>query len=520
MYPTSPTYDSAVYATARSVTGKVAFAIVDTTAAGDVSSITVTTQAAISNKDQSANGNLDPTYNLATWEVDRFRLDGSFSFPDSTLANNGEVGYISDAFCNLSRVWTANPTITVQFTGDHSSAGISVVFDEVNNEYAEDFTITIYDSSNTIIETLTVTANTDSIYSHIENFSNYRKVELEIQKWNVADRRARVLEIAFGVVQVYTDESLIRMSLIEDMDLITGTLPSPEFKFTVDNSSKLFNILNPTGFYFFLQQRQPILAKLGVDIGGGFSYSVPLGNFQLVEWVSDEGTLTASFTARTNLDTMANFDYEQLTTNSQSLYDLAEDLFTTCGITNYSIDTALQSITTNSMAKKTTCRNALQMVAIAGEANIFVTRNNTITIKQLTLGTSNDRINFDNAYKEPEIKLDPIVKQVDVTHWSNLSTSAISSVTSSATAGDVLKIENNTFINNGTRATAVANWILSQKNNRAEYRINWRGNPAQELADVIDIENAYTTDKKGYIIKNDIRYEGYLSAVTNAKGAI
>jgi hypothetical protein len=172
------------------------------------------------------------------------------------------------------------------------------------------------------------------------------------------------------------------------------------------------------------------------------------------------------------------------------------------------------------MAKKTTCRNALQMVAIAGCANIFVTRGNVITLKQLTLGTADDRIDFDNTYTEPEITLDPIVKQVDVTHWSNLSTSAVSTVTSSATAGEVLKLENNTFINNGTRATAVANWILAQKGNRAGYKINWRGNPAQELGDVIDIENSYTADKKGYITKNDIRYEGYLSSVTEAKGAI
>ena len=520
MYPTSTLYKTAVYATARTVAGKVTFAIVDTTAIGDISSITVTTQAAISDKDQVANGVRDITYNLITWETDRFKLDGSFSFPDSTVANNGEVGYISNELSNASRQYSVNPTITILFTGNHSSAGLSVEFDEVNNEYAEDFIIRTYNSSNVLLNTVTVTANTKALYTYIGNLNNYRKVEVEIQKWSKVDRRARVLEIDFGVIQVYTDDSLIRMSLVEDMDLITGTLPSPEFKFTVDNSAKLFNILNPTGFYAYLQERQPITAQLGVDIGGGFFEWVPLGEFLLLEWVSDEGTLTASFTARTNLDLMANFDYERLTTNSQSLYNLAVSLFTTCGITNYSIDTALQSITTNSMAKKTTCRNALQMVAIAGEANIFVSRDNTITLKQLTLGTADDRIDFDNTYQEPEITLDPIVKQVDVTYWTDLSTSAVSTVLSSATVGEVLKLENNTFINNATRGTAVANWILAQKGNRAKYRINWRGNPAQELADVIDIENAYTTDKKGYITKNDIRYEGFLSSVTEAKGAI
>ncbi len=108
MYPTSTLYDSAVYATARTVAGKVTFAIVDTTAIGDISSITVTTQAAISSKDQVANGVRDITYNLITWETDRFRLDGSFSFPDSTVANNGEVGYISNELSNSSRQYSVN----------------------------------------------------------------------------------------------------------------------------------------------------------------------------------------------------------------------------------------------------------------------------------------------------------------------------------------------------------------------------------------------------------------------------
>jgi hypothetical protein len=518
MYATSTAYDSAVYAPERTVKGRVTFAITDLTAVNDVLSVSSTTQLAFSDRNQVANNKRSGTYNYVTWEPDRFALDGSFSFPDTS--GNGEVGFISDALCNALGVFTVNPLVTITFNNNHSSAGLSVSFDTLNNEYAVDFTLRTYNASNVVLNTVNVTNNTNAVYTYIGDLNAYRKVEIEVLKWSVGNRRARVVEVDFGVVQVYTDENLIRLSMIEEMDLITSQLPSPEFKFTVDNSAKLFNILNPTGFYSFLQQRQPINAELGVDIGGGVISWVPLGDYLLWEWVSDEGSLTASFTARTNLDLMANFTYERTSALSQSLHALAVSVFSTCGITNYSIDSALLSITTNSLANKTTCRDILQMIAIAGRANIYVTRDNVITLKQISLGTSDDRIDFDNMQSESEITLDPIVKQVDVTYWSNLSTSGISTVTSSANIGNVLKLDNNTLINNSTQATAVANWILAQKNYRTEYRVNWRGNPAHELADTVDIENSYGADKQAYIVKNDIRYEGYLSAVTNAKGAV
>ncbi|WP_135553232.1 hypothetical protein [Paenibacillus cymbidii] len=523
MYPVSPAFQAAVYAPSRRVAGKVTFDISDVTAAGDVSNITVTTQAtAISDKAQLIDKDRNATYNLATLETDRFRLDGSFSFADDAApANNAERGYVSDALCDSDGEFASHPTITITFGSTHSSVGLTITFDAFNGEYATDFIVTAYDASNVVIDTVTVTGNTSTQPKPLGQLLNYKKIVVEIVKWSVGDRRARVLEIDFGIVEVYTDDNLISMGLIEEMDMSGSKLPSPEFDFTVDNSDRAFNILNPTGFYKYLQQRQQVIAELGVDIGGGLIEYVPLGNYLLWEWTSDEGSLTASFTARTNLDLMANFDYENGTPDSQSLADLAESLFALCGIPNYSIDPALAGITTNSLAKKTTCKNALQMVALAGCANIFVTRDNTITLRCLSLGDPDDVVTLDNMYAEAQIELEKIVKQVAVTYWTDLDTSSVSTVTAAGVdVGDVLKLEGNTFINSSGRATAVANWLLAQKAYRAKYAINWRGNPAQELVDVILIENTYGSSMSAFITKTDLTYKGYLRAKTEAHGVV
>lgn len=521
MYQVSDNYKAAVYAPTRTARARVTFDISDTTAAGDVSSITTTSQASVSDKSQLINKKREQSYNLATFEPNRFKLDGSFSFPDDTLSNNKEVGFCSSNLCGADGSFSIYPSITFNFNGNHSSMGLTITFDAIGGEYATDFNISAYDSSNAVISSVDIMGNTLIQCTPTGQLYNYKKVVLTIKKWSVSYRRARVLEVDFGIVRVYQDNNLIKMSLIEQLDLTTSTLPSAEFKFTVDNANREFNILNPSGFYKYLQQRQQVIAEIGIDTVVKTEY-IPLGNYLLKDWTSDEGSLTASFTAGTNIDLMSGFDYENLTAKSSySLYQMTVDIFALCGITNYSIDTALQSIATNALVKKTNCKSVLQMIAIAGCANIYVTRDNTIMIKvsPAALGNNIDELTLDNMYEEPKIQLDSIVKSIAVTYFTNLSTSYITTVTNSGiTAGDTLKLENNTLINTAAQATNVANWLLIQKSYRAIYSVNWRGNPAHELNDVDLIDNSYGNSKKASITKIELDYQGYLSGKTEARG--
>jgi hypothetical protein len=74
------------------------------------------------------------------------------------------------------------------------------------------------------------------------------------------------------------------------------------------------------------------------------------------------------------------------------------------------------------------------------------------------------------------------------------------------------------LINDSTRATAVANWIIAQKNNRATYTINWRGNQAHEMNDVVAIGNSYGSNMNAYVTRTNLTYQGYVQATTEAKG--
>lgn len=511
-------FKNSIKADVRRIKARVTFDISDVTARGDVGSIVTTEQSILSDKQQLINTLREQTNNIATFEPDRFRLDGSFSFADDVIANNGEMGFVSSNLSDTSGVFALQPTLTFTFGTTHSSAGITVTFDTYNDEYASEFTINAYNASNALIVTKSVVGNESNQIPVIGNFYLYKKIEVIITKWSKPFRRARVVEVDFGIVKIYTDKNLIRMDYIEEMDIVSKSLPSGELMYTVENADRAFNILNPDGFHKFLQQRQTVTAEIGVVVGTTTEY-VKLGNFYLMEWTSDEGSLTASFTARNVIDLMSSYDYENLVAKtSYNLYQMAEAIFAICGITDYEIDIALQSITTKGLIKKNNCRNILQMIAVAGMSNVFVNRSGKLIIKQMVFGTEVDIIDMDNMYKEPQIKLDKIVKDVEVKYYSDISTSLIT-VVSNVSEGEAIKVDN-TLINTLAHADDVANWILIQRAYRAIYKANWRGNPAHELMDMVVIEDSYNLNKKSIITSIDISYQGYLEGKTESRGLI
>jgi hypothetical protein len=463
----------------------------------------------------------DGTYQLeGVWIDPIWHTSAAKTF---TLLNGLESG-LAELEINIagySRPVQAPVTLTVEFNGVHSSAGITVTFDSVLGEYAIDYDVEAYDYNGALITKVSIVNNTEIIHQAIGQLYGYKKLVITVKKWSKPYRRARILEVDFGIVKIYTDDNLIRLNLVEDLDLTSGQIPSAEFRFEVDNADRAFNILNPTGFYKYLQERQSIYASVGIEHDDGSVNFIPLGEYFLADWTSKEGALTATFTALTILDIMASYPYENIDAREISLKQLAEEVFAICKVTPYEIDSSLDSVMTNGLVKRTDCKTVLQMIAIAGCANIIIARTGVIKlVKADTIGEAVDSITFDNVYNEPQIELGKIVKTAEVTYWEDLEKSSIvSEVVTGINEGETLSLTENTLINTASRALMVANWLLYQRNNRrAKYSINFRGNPTHELADVVEIENSYGTDKKALITKLDMSYEGYFNAKVEAKG--
>jgi hypothetical protein len=380
-----------------------------------------------------------------------------------------------------------------------------------------------YDATEAVVDRVLIEGNTDVIRQVFGQLDGYKQLVIRILRWSVPNRRARVMEVDFGIVRQYGDDDLVSARLIEDMDITSGQLPSPEFSFTVDNSGKEFNILNPTGFYLYLQEWQPVTVTMGVKVNGSYR-QMPVGEFYLMDWTSEAGSLTASFTARTALERLGTIEYEQLDSRPQSLADLAEEVFTLAGFDTfrYAIDPALADVQTLGLVDRTDCKTLLQMIALAGRCVVYVSRSGAVTLKRIgSEDDAADRIDFDVMYDEAKVALSRIVRAVEVNYWTDSETSKTYSTDVPYLAlGDTLKVEDNKLINSEQHAAEVATWLLAQAGKRATHDVNWRGDPAHELGDVVAIENVFGEDKGAMITKQEIEYAGYLSARTEARGAV
>lgn len=414
MLPVSQDFLDNMIASSRKTYGKIKFKILDVDASDDVT-ITVTDIEPISNIN-NINNELDGVAkNYATFETDRWMLDGSMTLiPDDGPYD--DIGWWSNILSDSNKLITPNISITCQFINNvHSTIGLTILFDTTNDEWAEEFDIKYYNESNVLIDTISVTNNLLSFYVSETPITDFKKIEIVIKKWSLPIRRARVEEVVFGIVNIYdNDNGLVSFKVLEEVDLLSSRVTTNELSFTIDNSKSKYNILNPDGIYTYLQEQQKIEAYLGSMVNGVIEY-IPLGEFFLIEWQTDKKKLEATFIGYDKI-VLLDKEYNTSIYGLITLYDLAIDILTIAGLTSedYYIDPLLSSISTTAYLPICTCKEALRYVAVAGQCLFYCDRTNTIQLKRYIPNSSGLTIDFDNAYTSPEITLSKPVKNVIV----------------------------------------------------------------------------------------------------------
>lgn len=532
-----------IYATERTLQAKVSFEILDVKAYEDAT-FSVSSEAEISRLNQAINKIRDMSYKYATFERDYFRLDGTFVLPPRENEGDGELGWWTNEVSNELGIFPTRPQITFTFDDTHSSIGLTLTFDKKTNEYATDFRIEAYGASGELIAAESVTGNNNPVYYFQRPLDNYTRIVITIIKWVNPFRRARLVEVDFGVVQEYTGDKLISLKILEEMDLLASTAPSNQMTFTLDNSDQYFNILNPNGVYRFITPNQEMSAQLGLLIGESKFEWLPMGKFFLTDWTVEEGAMTSTFVGRDIFTKLELTEYTNLLQNT-NLYDLAIDVLTEAKVERFVIDESLKLIPTIGFTEKKKVREALQMIAIAGKSVVRQGRDGSVilekfeeltyetgyvtwtgqefagmTTPQVYIDYTFQQIDFDNAYEIPKITLGESVKELTfkVTEAGG-TTFDVKIINAMVKEGIGYEI-NNPLINTEEHALDVSEWQFKFYNFIADYQANWRQNPALECGNVILVEDRFGNKKKARITKNEFMFEGYLQGITEAKGGI
>lgn len=188
-----------------------------------------------------------PPHSLyASGEYNRTPLDGR------ALVNGraGQVyGYLSNALSDRDGLFAAD-AVHLSCTRDGGNISVlTVCFDPAGGEYAIDFDVTIdgASSTETYHQEWHVRDNDQSIVYITGIKAAYDTVTVAVSRWSHPFRRARIREIANGVLFEATGDSLYSCSLIAESDPTNQSIPTGECTLTCPDPLGMFDPANPAG---------------------------------------------------------------------------------------------------------------------------------------------------------------------------------------------------------------------------------------------------------------------------------
>jgi hypothetical protein len=512
---TSPEFKQAIYAPERRTAARVVFSLADPEAV-DGATTTLPPGAPISRPEQVINGRWDTSRKYATYEPDYWLLDGSFVIPpDTGELPLDELGWWSDELCDDQGEFAAPLTITVNLASSVDAPGLSIAFDRATGEHAADFDLVINGTA-----THQIRGNTRALFALWEELGGITEVQLIIHRWATGQRRARVSEILIGPVEEFGPEEITELTYLAEIDPTGATAPAGELTFTVDNSDKRFNLLNPTGLSTYLRERQRITSQIGVEVSGAFEW-VDMGVHYLREWQSDEGALTASFTARDRLDLLDQGSYSATYATATTLHDVALDVLQYAGVpsVSYELPAFLAGITTTGQLKDVSPRQALLFVAQAAQSILLVDRSDKLHFVRLPIEPEAvDTITYDRAFIKPRIEQETPLGSVLVDIYDSSGQAVDTHEADTGQAGETRHVRN-PLITSQAVAQDVAQWVITASSYRHLYTADWRQNPALEPGDAVTIQDDYGQNLTSLVTQQDLEFDGALRGTTRTRGS-
>lgn len=306
----------------------------------------------------------------ATYEQNFFRADGSMYFPPegawamyqgvATSAIAGYIKFVFDKPCDIRG-------ITLKFYDD----AIPLAFTISNGTTAGTHTYT-YSASD---------VDVNGNWSCNDDFLRSTYITITPSSLKGGSQRTRIQRILFGKGFYFSDKDLLSTSYSSTVAHLSDNLPTTTFSFTIDNTDKKFSADDPNSYVHFLQEQQEVDFDYGRELPDGSIYTIKGGKTYLKTWSNDDQKATFNTVGYLEfMDTTykgGTYDPE----TQKSLYDLAVDVFRDAQITNYQIDSFLQSVKTYNPLPIEKHKNLLQLIANAGMCIFYEDRDGTLTIK-------------------------------------------------------------------------------------------------------------------------------------------
>ena len=310
---------------------------------------------------------------IAYLEKDYFLLDGTFIFPDAN--GSYDVGWESASIADING--NINDYIEYAFNNLHDSYGIQITFP---SECAADTFTIEYFNGDSLVGANTVTSNTAENYANYDVRMQWDRVRITFTKVN-PQQRARLLRIVFGINELYDEDMLISVSASRTTDLTGDYDDSGEFTFQYFNDGR-FNVQSINDLPIGMQEGLKVVIYIRKK---GSNEYVTFGNYYSESTNVEENGNVITVRGYDELYSLGESTYRNgiVYTGGRSLYDWAQEVAADAGIV-LTIDDAFKDIISTGYITEVPHREALRLIAEAGNGILVVDANGNIALKKHT----------------------------------------------------------------------------------------------------------------------------------------
>lgn len=308
---------------------------------------------------------------------DYMTLEWNYSILNGTMQhmpdNLVSAGYpvFSEEMSDASGEYEQEHDFVAQFTGPHSSAGISFSF---VGDFPKEITVTWYKQNGAVLIEKVFQPDKKNYFCEYK-VEDYYKVAASFSGSVTPYRFLKIQNVEYGYELIFSSSSIREAKVLEEVDPISAELRINTLDFTVYDPNREFNILNQKGKYSLFQSRQEIRAR---EIVNGFS--IDMGTFYL-ESKESQNEVEISFHAVDGLGIIdkTNFVKGKIYTNV-TVQAIIDEIMASAGWEKYEISNELKNVRLSGYIGICSHREALQQVAFALRALVDCSRTNLIRI--------------------------------------------------------------------------------------------------------------------------------------------
>ena len=226
-----------------------------------------------------------------------------------------------------------------------------------------------------------VTGNNKSKYVCDEVFKGTTTLSIIPIKMVNGKGRLHIHEIIMGIGIYFNERNILSASKKEHISPIMEALPTIDFRLSVNNKDRAYDIENEKSTVNFLELGQKVQAFMGQEIEDRIEW-LQVGTLKLKEWSADDDKM--SFTAIDFLSGLTGkYRKGKFYLQGISIYDLCLDVLTDAGVDprEFYIDEYLKTVKIKNPVPVVTHREALQLLSNAGRCLLYQDEKGKIVIR-------------------------------------------------------------------------------------------------------------------------------------------